>query len=489
MPTLTPSQKFFATVALALAFIGVAQGQPVTANRPVPDCLLYFVLTSASSSAQFDNRQVGCNSWTIQYTSSGFTVLSLSFQSADDLVGVPNTWGAFTGTTISGSQPNTAITQAQSQFSGYMPWIRATLSGLTGTGTVRGSFYGYRTVGSPAGGSGALTNVNLTQIGSTAVVTGGVNGSLGVGGLAADGAALAGRPNLIAGSDGTNAQTVQTDSAGDLKVVGTVATGAAFGSAFPVQVGGYDGANARTLLTDTSGRLIVVGTVADGAAVAGDPVRIAGKDGSGNAQDVLTDTSGNLATANASSAGADDISNTNLSPTNSAAAVIYQRVLGMLFDGSTWDRAPGNSTGGAFIQGPAASAAAPAGNPLQLAGIGSGATGGLMVPLTVCDSSAVINVTAGATTELIPLTASRRIRVCAYTIAMSLAGTAQFVYGTGVNCGTGTVNLTGAMTLATGAATSPSVGQGILFASAAGNAICLAAVTGNVTGSISYSVY
>jgi len=54
----------------------------------------------------------------------------------------------------------------------------------------------------------ADSSVNVNQVGGTAVVTGGVAGSQAVGGLAADGAAVAGNPVLIAGSDGTNAQTI-----------------------------------------------------------------------------------------------------------------------------------------------------------------------------------------------------------------------------------------------------------------------------------------
>lgn len=49
-------------------------------------------------------------------------------------------------------------------------------------------------------------NDNLLNIGGTAVVTGGVNGSLGVGGLAASGSTVAGNPVLTAGASGTTVQ-------------------------------------------------------------------------------------------------------------------------------------------------------------------------------------------------------------------------------------------------------------------------------------------
>jgi len=56
--------------------------------------------------------------------------------------------------------------------------------------------------------------INLNQVGGVAVVTGGVAGSQGVGGLAADGAVVAGNPVLVAGSDGTNAETILVTAAG-----------------------------------------------------------------------------------------------------------------------------------------------------------------------------------------------------------------------------------------------------------------------------------
>lgn len=106
-----------------------------------------------------------------------------------------------------------------------------------------------------------------------------------------------------------------------------------------------------------------------------------------------------------------------------------------------------------------------------------------------CANSAVINVTAAATTELVSLTASQVIRVCSFTITESLSGTAKFVYGTGSNCGTGTTDLTGAMAVGTNSAISQSSGNGSLFRTASANALCLTAVTGNITGFVTYAKY
>lgn len=62
-------------------------------------------------------------------------------------------------------------------------------------------------------------SVNLAQVGATAVVTGGVNGSQGVGGLAANAAAVAGNPLLMGGSDGTNARNISVNASGQQLIV------------------------------------------------------------------------------------------------------------------------------------------------------------------------------------------------------------------------------------------------------------------------------
>lgn len=111
-------------------------------------------------------------------------------------------------------------------------------------------------------------------------------------GAAADGAAVSGNPVLVAGQDGTNVQTLLTDTTGRLVNVGAAAAGAAI-SGNPVLMGGSDGTNARAVLTDTSGRQIMVGAAANAAAVTGNPVLVAGSDGT-NAYRLLTGTDGRL---------------------------------------------------------------------------------------------------------------------------------------------------------------------------------------------------
>jgi hypothetical protein len=139
--------------------------------------------------------------------------------------------------------------------------------------------------------------------------------------------------------------------------------------------------------------------------------------------------------------------------------------------------------------GPAASGVAPGGNPIQSVGLASGATGGLLYPLTACDSSSVVTVTAGNTTQIVALTSGRSIRVCSFSLSISLAGTAQWQTGTGTNCGSSNANLTGAYSIATGVTSAQGTGLGEIFKTPVSNELCLAAVTGNVTGVVSYAVY
>lgn len=71
-------------------------------------------------------------------------------------------------------------------------------------------------------------------------------------GAAADGAAVAGNPLLIGGTDGANARAVNVDSTGALRLQSGGTTGAAVPSR-TTQVGGSDGTNLRTLRTATDG--------------------------------------------------------------------------------------------------------------------------------------------------------------------------------------------------------------------------------------------
>jgi hypothetical protein len=83
-------------------------------------------------------------------------------------------------------------------------------------------------------------------------------------------------------------------SVSEVKCKGTVADGSAVSDA-PILVAGQDGTNVQSLKTDSTGRIETVsqGAAADGAAVSGNPVLVAGQDGT-NAQSLSTDSDGVL---------------------------------------------------------------------------------------------------------------------------------------------------------------------------------------------------
>jgi hypothetical protein len=107
-----------------------------------------------------------------------------------------------------------------------------------------------------------------------------------------------------------------------------------------------------------------------------------------------------------------------------------------------------------------------------------------------CPNSAVINVTAANTTQIVGLVAAQTVRICSFAVSMSASGTAKFVYGTGTNCATGTTDMTGAMTLATGVPLAMGdANGGALLKTASANALCVTAATGNVVGFVNYAQF
>lgn len=114
----------------------------------------------------------------------------------------------------------------------------------------------------------ANANGSATSANSSPVVIASDQAAVAVKGNAASGSAVSGNPVLVAGSDGTNARTLATDTSGRMINVGAGAAGSAV-AGNPVLIAGSDGTNARTLLTDTSSRVIVAGAGTAGTATGG----------------------------------------------------------------------------------------------------------------------------------------------------------------------------------------------------------------------------
>lgn len=274
---------------------------------------------------------------------------------------------------------------------------------------------------------------NLAQVGGTATVTGGVAGSLGVGGLAASGAAKAGNPNQVGYIFNTTQPTVTTGQAveaqGTARGAAIVATGV---DTFNVTVnsplgGGTEAAAVRvTVANDSTGLLSV--------------------DDNGGSLTVDQPTAASL----------------NMRPDTSGA------------------------TG-----------AAPPARADFIGGLTSGATGGFLTGITVCDTFVNVNVVTATTTLLVTGVSGRHVRLCSLSLVTAGANNVALISGTGATCGTGTTGMTGGTTAATGwnFAANGGLTQGggvgeINRTNAAGDSVCIvtsAAV--QLSGRITYTIY
>ncbi len=119
----------------------------------------------------------------------------------------------------------------------------------------------YVSVVAPAAG----VDVNIKDVAGTATVTGGVAGSLGVGGLVGNGLAPTGNPIDLAW-DATVVRRIRTDTLGILLTQGTTADGSILSSQNGFLIEGSDGTRGRNVKVLSSGELsvnnaLVAGTV------------------------------------------------------------------------------------------------------------------------------------------------------------------------------------------------------------------------------------
>jgi hypothetical protein len=107
-----------------------------------------------------------------------------------------------------------------------------------------------------------------------------------------------------------------------------------------------------------------------------------------------------------------------------------------------------------------------------------------------CGNSVAISVAAGGRTELVALTAAKSIYVCSFAVVATTAVTVKFDYGTGVNCATSPVSLTGAMPLGATGTLAMEPGSVPLFKTATANALCINLGGGvQVSGFLTYAIY
>lgn len=144
----------------------------------------------------------------------------------------------------------------------------------------------------------------------------------------------------------------------------------------------------------------------------------------------------------------------------------------------------------------AATGAAPPANAILHAGLGSGATGGLMVGIAVADGFFNVNISTATTTLLITGVSGRHVRISSIDLVTAAANNVALISGTGATCGTGTAAIVGT-TAATGwnfaanGGLTKGTGLGtILRTVATGDSICaITSAATQLSGSIAYSIW
>lgn len=260
--------RFRTFLLLSLLFawsgkVGKAQGTVINADCQIPFSIdATTAPANVPSTSGFNNATKQCGTWILAYEApTTVSAIQIVLQSASDTAGSPGTFGTFSGTTIVGSNPSMTVPNAQFASQGNPAWVRVHLTSATGTGTIKGSAYGWIVppqVYTSGSGGGPTANVNVAQYGGT-------NTTLG------QKAMVASMPVVIASDQSPVPVTPSGTQDVNLKQVNghTVLEGGANGGQ---GVGGLAGATASAV---------------------GNPVRIGGKDESGNIQDVKVDTQGN----------------------------------------------------------------------------------------------------------------------------------------------------------------------------------------------------
>ena len=400
----------------------------------------------------------------------------------------------------------------------------------------------------------ANQSVNVSQIAGTNTVTAGVAGLLAVGGNVAIAGAATANPVPVGGifqttpTTLTNGQTasLQFTAAQNAKTDLTTIAGTAPTTAGKIDIKGADGdvfvrqataANLNaTVVQSTAANLNatvaqstasnlnaqVQGAAASGASKAGNPVQTGGvfnttqptvttgqavemQMTARGAQIVATGVDsfatnvaqfGGTNVVTGTGAGGSGIPRVTISNDSSLAAnqsVNLAQVAGNTT--STGVGAAGTGTARVVDVASGTTGSAPPTQASYVGGLQSGATGGLLGGITVCDSKITVSLTTN--TQLISGVSARHVYVCSINLVVAAATNVALVSGTGSVCGTGTGAMAGGTTAATGwnFAANGGIAQGtgigwIARTAATGDNVCLLVSAANQTsGVITYAIY
>jgi hypothetical protein len=111
----------------------------------------------------------------------------------------------------------------------------------------------------------------------------------------------------------------------------------------------------------------------------------------------------------------------------------------------------------------------------------------VIVPSTMV--SVPITGTIAAATVIVAGQAGKSIYVTGVVLIPVATSVVTFTQGTGAGCGTGTSNVTGAMTFAAGQTLTAGDGFGVVWVLAPSNSLCITIATAAAPGSLSYALF
>ena len=111
----------------------------------------------------------------------------------------------------------------------------------------------------------------------------------------------------------------------------------------------------------------------------------------------------------------------------------------------------------------------------------------VVIPATTNQIS--IAGTVAVATRIVTGVAGKQIYVTAVALVPVATSVVTFTTGTGSNCGTGTANVTGAMTFSAGQTLVLGDGYGAVYVIPSGNDLCITIATAAAPGSLAYSLF
>jgi parallel beta-helix repeat protein len=149
---------------LFFVFTGLMFGQPATSF----DCFSVYTFKGATAQAGQDNSSAAapCVAWRVTYTSSGFSSVTVKFQTSPD----NSSWSDVTNSICSssvqppcvtdGANPLASGVMGSASFRAYGKFVRVSVTSVTGTGSGQVVTYGYKGTSASAstGSGGSVTN-------------------------------------------------------------------------------------------------------------------------------------------------------------------------------------------------------------------------------------------------------------------------------------------------------------------------------------------